>query len=78
MPSRKKLLPINDRQLPFRLTAQSKGVQRAYQEMISFYGLSEGRRIFLAKANEQGVGSTVRKRCDSVYTTGRHLPRRAS
>lgn len=68
-----KRLPINDRQLPFKLTAQSAGVQKAYQKMIHQYGIGEGRRIFLAKANERGTGRTVRQRVDSVYTTGRKL-----
>lgn len=65
---------VDDRQLPFKLSSQSVGVQLAYRSMVAQYGLSEGRRIFLAKANERGVGNTVRQRADSIYTTGRHLP----
>jgi hypothetical protein len=68
-----KHIPINDRQLPFRLTAQSKGVQKAYANFISEYGLTAGRRIFLAKADERGVGNTLRQKVDSVFTTGRKV-----
>lgn len=66
---------VNDKQLPFKLASQSVGVQLAYRNMIAQYGVSEGRRIFLAKANERGVGSTVRQRVHDVYTTGHHLRR---
>jgi hypothetical protein len=61
--------------LPFLLGAQSAGVQKAYAAFVQQYGLVQGRRIFLAKANERGTGNTVRQRVDSVYTTGRRLPR---
>lgn len=74
--ARKKLIPVNDREIPFKLSAQSVGVQRAYQEMVSFYGVTEGRRIFLARANELGVGNTIRQRAHSTYTTGKKLTRR--
>ena len=68
-----KLIPINDRQLPFKLSAQSAGVQKAYRGFLTSYGLTEGRRIFLQKAAEQGVGSTLRQKCDSIYTRGRKI-----
>ena len=77
--ARRKPIAINDRQLPFKLTAQSKGVQSAYRGFVNSYGLEQGRRIFLQKAAEQGVGSTLRQRCDSIYTRRRHLrPRDAA
>lgn len=64
---------LNDRQLPFKLSAQSRGVQKAYGAMIQQYGQSEGRRIFLAKAEEQGTGRTLRQKADSIYTKGRTI-----
>lgn len=44
--------------------------------MISEYGLARGRTIFLAKAQERGVGNTLRQKCDSVYTKGRKIPKK--
>lgn len=69
----KKLGHVNDRALPFKLTAQSVGVQKAYRQMISQYGVTEGRRIFLAKASEKGTGNTIRQKADSIYTKGRKV-----
>ena len=61
--------------LPFLISAQTKGAQTAYKNFIGFYGVSEGRRIFLAKADERGEGSTTRKRVNDVYKTGAKLKR---
>jgi hypothetical protein len=59
--------------LPFKLEAQSAGVQKAYKQFVKFYGQEEGERIFLLKAEEQGKGHTLREKCNSVYKTGARL-----
>lgn len=59
--------------LPFKITAQSRGAQKAYRNFIKQYGKAEGERIFLAKADEQGVGSTLRQKVNSVYKRGGKL-----
>lgn len=59
--------------LPFKLSAQPKGTQKAYSEMTSFYGQREGERIFLKKADEQGTGTTIRQKCNSIYRKGSHV-----
>jgi len=59
--------------MPFKVSAQSKGVQTAYRNFIKEYGVKEGRRIFLAKAMQHGTGSTLRERVKSVYSKGSHL-----
>lgn len=59
--------------LPFKISAQPKGTQKAYENMVKFYGKREGERIFLAKADEQGKGSTLRQKCNSIYKTGAHI-----
>lgn len=56
--------------LPFKLSAQAKGVQKAHSEFVKFYGKREGERIFLAKAQEQGKGNTLRQKVNSIYHTG--------
>lgn len=59
--------------LPFKISAQSKGAQKAYGEFVKFYGKREGERIFLKKADEQGHGSTIRKKVNSIYHKGAKL-----
>lgn len=56
--------------IPWKITAQTVGFQHAYRNFVDFYGYSEGTRIFLQKAEERGVGSTLRKKCNSVYKNG--------
>lgn len=56
--------------LPFKITAQTKGAQKAYQNFIKDYGLQEGQRIFLARAEEHGEGSTIRQKVNSIYKRG--------
>jgi len=56
--------------LPFKITAQTVGAQRAYRRFVRRYGLDEGRRIFLAKADERGEGSTLRRKVNSIYKFG--------
>lgn len=59
--------------LPFKLTAQPKAVQKAYNNFVSEYGKAEGTRIFLAKADEQGKGKTLRQRVLTTYSKGATL-----
>lgn len=55
------------RELP---KSYSVGAKKAYRAFQKTYGVKEGDRIFTAKANEQGVGSTFRARVNSVFATG--------
>lgn len=59
--------------LPFKITAQSRGAQKAHRNFVKQYGREEGDRIFLAKADEQGTGNTLRQKVNSVYKTGARL-----
>jgi hypothetical protein len=59
--------------LPFKISAQTKGAQKAYRNFIKQYGREEGQRIYLAKADERGTGSTLRQRVNSVYKQGATL-----
>ena len=59
--------------LPFDITKQSIGAQKAYANMVKFYGKKEGVRIFLQKAEEQGKGNTIRQKVNSVYHRGAKL-----
>lgn len=60
--------------IPFKLSAQTKGAQKAYSHMVEFYGKEEGERIFLQKAEEQGTGNTIRQKVNSIYKKGARLP----
>lgn len=62
-------------ELPFKISAQTKGAQKAYTRFVQRYGKSEGTRIFLEKAEERGTGKTVRQKVNSVYKTGATLSR---
>lgn len=59
--------------LPFKLSAQTKGAQKAHAAMVQQYGKAEGERIFIAKAEEQGSGRTIRQKVNSTYKTGAKL-----
>jgi len=63
-------MEFNDRELPFKLSSMTKGAQKAYIEFLKQYGIGEGRRIYLAKAEEHGVGTTIRQKVNSVYKKG--------
>jgi hypothetical protein len=52
----------------------SEGAKKAWTEMESGYGPTEGRRIFVQKALERGSGANLRAVVDSVYKTGASLP----
>jgi len=56
--------------LPFKISAQTKGAQKAYKEFVQEYGKEEGTRIYLAKAEEQGRGRTLRQKVNSIYKKG--------
>lgn len=60
-------------ELPFDITKMSKGAQHAYMHFVKFYGKSEGTRIYLEKAQEQGTGKTLRQKVNSIYHKGAHL-----
>jgi len=59
--------------LPFKLSAQSRGAQKAYKEFVKQYGKKEGERIYLQKAEEQGTGRTLRQKVNSIYHKGAKL-----
>lgn len=59
--------------LPFDISKQAAGAQKAYRRFIKQYGKQEGERIFLAKAEEQGKGRTLSQKVNSVYKTGARL-----
>ena len=61
------------RNLPFDISKQSIGAQKAYANMVKFYGKKEGVRIFLQKAEEQGKGNTIRQKVNSIYKKGAHI-----
>lgn len=46
------------------------GAQKALKAMRVQYGGSEGNRIYLQKAEEQGRGRTLRQKVNSIYHTG--------
>jgi hypothetical protein len=49
------------------------GAQKALREMRRDYGATEGNRIWLAKAEEQGHGATTRQKVNSTYKMGAKL-----
>lgn len=59
--------------LPFKISAQTRGAQKAYARMVEQYGKREGERIFLQKASEQGTGNTLRQKVNSIYKKGARL-----
>lgn len=59
--------------LPWKLSAQSKGFQKALENFKQEYGAEEGLRIFLQKAEEHGQGNTLRQKANSIYRKGGHL-----
>jgi hypothetical protein len=59
--------------LPFDISKQTVGAQKAYKNFVKEYGKAEGTRIFLAKAEEQGKGNTLREKVNSIYHKGAKL-----
>ncbi len=59
--------------LPFKISAQSKGAQKAFKNFTKEYGKTEGTRIFLAKAEERGKGKTLRQKVNFTYKHGAKL-----
>lgn len=41
--------------------------------MVSQYGVTKGREVFLKQAEEKGTGRTIRQKADSIYTKGRKI-----
>jgi hypothetical protein len=56
-----------------RTDTLSAGAQKALRNFRRTYGSKEGNRIFLAKADENGAGRTLRQKVDSIYKKGGHL-----
>jgi hypothetical protein len=56
-----------------RVDTLSKGAKEALTNMRKEYGASEGNRIFMTKAEEQGTGNTLRQKVNSVYAKGSKL-----
>jgi hypothetical protein len=56
--------------LPFDITKQSAGAQKAYKAFVEFYGKEKGTDVFLLKAEEQGTGNTIRQKVNSIYHRG--------
>jgi hypothetical protein len=46
------------------------GAQKALNRFISGYGRPEGERIYKQKAEEKGVGNTLRQKINSTYKKG--------
>jgi hypothetical protein len=59
--------------VPWKVSAQTVGFQKALRNFKELYGSEEGVRIFLAKAEEQGEGKTLREKCNFTYKTGGKL-----
>jgi len=57
-------------ELPFKISAQTKGAQKAYRRIVRRYGRDDGRRIFLDRAEEHGEGKTLRQKVNSIYKYG--------
>ena len=57
----------------FKIRNLSKGAQKARRRMLSQYGKEEGDRIWREKAEEQGEGSTLRQKINSIYHKGAKL-----
>lgn len=60
-------------ELPFDITKQTVGAQHAYDNFVKFYGKQKGTQVFLQKAEEQGKGTTIRQKVNSVYHKGAKL-----
>lgn len=56
--------------LPFKISAQTKGAQKAHRRMVRRYGKGDGERIFLERAEEHGAGKTLRQKVNSIYKKG--------
>jgi len=56
--------------LPFKLSAQTAGAQKAYGEFVKQYGQKEGERIYLQYAEDHGTGNTIRQKVNSVFRKG--------
>ena len=57
----------------FKIRNLTKGAQKARRRMLRGYGTEEGDRIWREKAEEQGTGSTLRQKLNSIYKKGAKL-----
>lgn len=73
MPGRKQRPIPNSLPVLGRTDTLTKGAQKALGNFIDDYGPKKGERIFIKKAEEQGDGSTLRQKVNSVYKKGAHL-----
>jgi hypothetical protein len=49
------------------------GARKALGNFIADYGAKKGVAVFIAKADERGTGTTLRKKVNSVYKKGASL-----
>lgn len=63
----KEIIPLG------RTDTLTVGAKKALGNFINDYGETEGERIFLKKATEQGTGNTLRQKVNSVYKKGAKL-----
>jgi hypothetical protein len=59
--------------LNFKIRNLTRGAQKARRRMQRQYGTDEGNRIWAQKAEEQGSGSTLRQKVNSIYKKGAKL-----
>lgn len=53
-----------------RVDTLTVGAKKALGEFTKQYGRTEGVRIYLAKADEQGTGNTLRQKVNFIYKKG--------
>jgi hypothetical protein len=58
------------RSLPFNISKQTKGAQKAFRRITNRYGTDKGPQVFLDRAEEHGEGKTIRQKVNSVYKKG--------
>ena len=61
-----------------RTDTLSAGAKKALGNMRKEYGAKEGNRIFIAKAEENGTGKTLRSKINTTYKKGTKLNDRNS
>lgn len=64
------------RPIPFRINGLGRtdtltsGARKALGNFINDYGEGKGIRLFVAKAEDHGKGSTLRQQVNSIYKKG--------
>lgn len=51
----------------FKISNLPTGPRKAHRRFIEQYGVKEGERIYLQKAEEQGKGNTLRQKVIDTY-----------